>query len=190
MKSIHGGDIYNNKVNMDFSVNINPLGIPHSVKEAMSDALSYADRYPDMACSGLKKAISEYFTQQGCSIQSEDVIPGNGASELFMAIAHAIKPKKAVLLAPGFFGYEHVLRAVGCDIGYFLLDEQSDFSPAARLDTLMDMLTDDTDIFFIAFDSLVNDLNFHLTFFNSIHRLGFFFALINSDVIVNAVFIL
>lgn len=150
MKSIHGGDIYNNKVNMDFSVNINPLGIPHSVKEAMSDALSYADRYPDMACSGLKKAISEYFTQQGCSIQSEDVIPGNGASELFMAIAHAIKPQKAVLLAPGFFGYEHVLRAVGCDIGYFLLDEQSDFSPAARLDALMDMLTDDTDIFFIA----------------------------------------
>ena len=67
-----------------------------------------------------------------------------------MAIAHAIKPKKAVLLAPGFFGYEHVLRAVGCDIGYFLLDEQSDFSPAARLDALMDMLTDDTDIFFIA----------------------------------------
>ena len=55
MKSIHGGDIYNNKVNMDFSVNINPLGIPHSVKEAMSDALSYADRYPDMACCGLKK---------------------------------------------------------------------------------------------------------------------------------------
>lgn len=150
MKSIHGGNIYNNKVNMDFSVNINPLGIPHSVKEAMSDALSYADRYPDMACSGLKKAISEYFTQQGCSIQSEDVIPGNGASELFMAIAHAIKPQKAVLLAPGFFGYEHVLRAVGCDIGYFLLDEQSEFSPAARLDALMDMLTDDTDIFFIA----------------------------------------
>ena len=150
MKSIQGGEIYNNKVNMDFSVNINPLGIPHSVKEAMSDALSYADRYPDMACSGLKKAISEYFTQQSCSIQSEDVIPGNGASELFMAIAHAIKPKKAVLLAPGFFGYEHVLRAVGCDIGYFLLDEQSDFSPAARLDALMDMLTDDTDIFFIA----------------------------------------
>ena len=43
-----------------------------------------------------------------------------------------------------------MLRAVGCDIGYFLLDEQSDFSPAARLDALMDMLTDDTDIFFIA----------------------------------------
>ena len=39
MKSIHGGDIYNNKVNMDFSVNINPLGIPHSVKEAMSLSL-------------------------------------------------------------------------------------------------------------------------------------------------------
>lgn len=126
MKSIHGGDIYNNKVNMDFSVNINPLGIPHSVKEAMSDALSYADRYPDMACSGLKKAISEYFTQQGCSIQSEDVIPGNGLQS-FYGDSSCHKARKAVLPAPGFFGYEHVLRAVGCDIGYFLLDEQSDF---------------------------------------------------------------
>ena len=59
----------------------------------MSDALSYADRYPDMACSALKSDI-RVFTQQGCSIQSEDVIPGNGASELFMAIAHALKPQK------------------------------------------------------------------------------------------------
>ena len=74
MKSIHGGDIYNNKVNMDFSVNINPLGIPHSVKEAMSDALSYADRYPDMACNGLKKSDIRVFhtarlqhTKQGCN---------------------------------------------------------------------------------------------------------------------------
>ena len=53
--------------------------------------------------SGLKKAISEYFTQQSCSIQSEDVIPGNGASELFMAIAHAIKPKKSSASGPGLF---------------------------------------------------------------------------------------
>ena len=55
MKSIHGGDIYNNKVNMDFSVNINPLGIPHSVKEAMSDALSYADSIPTWHAVALKK---------------------------------------------------------------------------------------------------------------------------------------
>ena len=103
MKSIHGGDIYNNKVNMDFSVNINPLGIPHSVKEAMSDALSYADRYPDMACSGLKKAISEYFTQQSCSIQSEDVIPGNGASESFYGDSSCHKAQKSCASGPGLF---------------------------------------------------------------------------------------
>ena len=47
MKSIHGGDIYNNKVNMDFSVNINPLGIPHSVKEAMSDLMYIPFRFED-----------------------------------------------------------------------------------------------------------------------------------------------
>lgn len=75
-----------------------------------------------------------------------------------MAIAHAIKPQKAVLLAPGFFGYEHVLGAVGCDIRYCLLDEQSDFSPVARLDALMDMLTEDTDIFLLQIQTIRQDI--------------------------------
>ena len=35
MKTIHGGDIYRNTVSVDFSVNVNPLGIPDSVKQAL-----------------------------------------------------------------------------------------------------------------------------------------------------------
>ena len=30
---IHGGDIYQNEIELDFSVNINPFGIPEKVKE-------------------------------------------------------------------------------------------------------------------------------------------------------------
>ena len=31
----HGGDIYRNKVNIDFSVNLNPLGIQEEVLNAV-----------------------------------------------------------------------------------------------------------------------------------------------------------
>ena len=34
----HGGDIYRNKVNMDFSVNLNPMGTPPEVLKAMQEA--------------------------------------------------------------------------------------------------------------------------------------------------------
>ena len=32
MPKTHGGDIYNNEVKLDFSVNINPLGMPDTVE--------------------------------------------------------------------------------------------------------------------------------------------------------------
>ena len=60
MKSIHGGDIYNNKVNMDFSVNINPLGIPHSVKEAMSDLMYIPFRFEDGGTRVIHYSPEEY----------------------------------------------------------------------------------------------------------------------------------
>ena len=33
--NIHGGDIYRNRVKLDFSININPLGVPDAVKTAL-----------------------------------------------------------------------------------------------------------------------------------------------------------
>ena len=48
MRGIHGGDIYRNKVSMDFSVNINPLGMPEGVKEVLLEAIEKCREYPDM----------------------------------------------------------------------------------------------------------------------------------------------
>ena len=33
----HGGDIYRNKVRLDFSVNTNPLGMSENVKKAIAE---------------------------------------------------------------------------------------------------------------------------------------------------------
>mgnify|MGYP000205356459 CR=1 FL=1 len=36
----HGGDIYSNQVSMDYSANINPLGLPEGVKKALIQCIN------------------------------------------------------------------------------------------------------------------------------------------------------
>ena len=40
---VHGGDIYRNKIRMDFSVNINPLGVDAKIKNRLNYT-KYLDR--------------------------------------------------------------------------------------------------------------------------------------------------
>ena len=39
-KQIHGGNIYDKEVSLDFSVNINPLGMPDGVQDAILNNMS------------------------------------------------------------------------------------------------------------------------------------------------------
>lgn len=119
---MHGGDVYRNNVRLDFSVNVNPMGVPDSASTAMTTALFEMEQYPDIKCEGLRRALSEYYL-----ISEEKIVCGNGASELILAICHAKKPKTALLVAPGFQGYEVALAAVDAKISYHLLDEKRKF---------------------------------------------------------------
>ena len=55
MELIHGGDVagfleeYGVKP-LDFSANINPLGMPEGARQAVIQALEQADQYPDPLC--------------------------------------------------------------------------------------------------------------------------------------------
>ena len=81
----HGGDIYRNPVKLDFSVNINPLGIPERVREALTQAVSECMHYPDMEAEALLQAIGRM-----TGVSTEHIVCGNGASELFVALMHEI----------------------------------------------------------------------------------------------------
>ena len=39
MEYQHGGDIYSQDIQMDYSANINPLGMPEAVRPALRDCL-------------------------------------------------------------------------------------------------------------------------------------------------------
>ena len=125
---MHGGDIYRNKVHMDFSVNVNPLGISDGVMRALEQGIRKADVYPDPKCEELKKAIEKrVFKVVNVNLIPDCIVCGNGASELLLAICQWKKPTKAILPAPGFAGYRKVLQTVGCTWREFYLSEEQNF---------------------------------------------------------------
>lgn len=111
---IHGGDIYTRAYRLDFSANINPFGMPPSVKEAAVKGVELSEHYPDVECRKLREAIS---CQE--EIPAEWILCGNGAAELIFALALALRPRRALLVTPGFAEYEQALRAADCEIIYY-----------------------------------------------------------------------
>lgn len=142
MKTIHGGDIYRNHVTLDYSVNMNPLGIPDPVKDALHRAVDRCSTYPDIHVEKLKNAVGEMI-----GVSSENLIFGNGASELFIAVVHGLQPKKVVIPVPSFYGYEHAAGAVTEDITYYYLKEENQFLPD---EDFFQYLHEDVDMLFIA----------------------------------------
>lgn len=120
----HGGDIYSNKVSIDYSANINPLGLPQGVKEELARCIEdpVCCIYPDSQCRDLVKALSDYHQVPG-----DWILCGDGAADLIFGLAFALKPKKALLLAPSFLEYEQALKAVDCDISLFYLKEENGY---------------------------------------------------------------
>lgn len=119
---MHGGDIYRNEIEVDFSVNINPCGVPIKVQSAMFNALKDVTKYSDIECLALRKKIAEKFN---CSY--ENVLCGNGASELILAICRAFKPKKIMMSAPGFSGYRKQALAIAAELCSYKLKKEENF---------------------------------------------------------------
>ncbi len=142
MREIHGGDVYRNHVKIDFSVNVNPFGIPKAVKAALYEAVENCSKYPDITAERLKKAVSGML-----HVSKEKLIFGNGASELFMAVMHGIRPEKTVIPVPSFYGYEYAAQAAGSEVIYYYTKEENDF---CLDEDFFSVLTEDVGLVFLA----------------------------------------
>lgn len=120
--SEHGGDIYTRQIEYDFSANLNPLGMPESVKAALKNSVSEWESYPDTLCRKLRCALSEYE-----DFPAENIVCGNGAADLVYRIVSAVKPKKTVITAPTFSEYEKALRENGSQIIKHYLSDENGF---------------------------------------------------------------
>ena len=104
---------------LDFSANINPLGMPTSVKKAIIEGLDEVEKYPDITYFELKCAIGEFE-----NINKENLILGNGAAEVLFNVVRGIDPKNTLILAPTFSEYEEATKAINGTIIYYKLKEE------------------------------------------------------------------
>jgi len=107
---------------IDFSVNINPLGSPPGVKEAIQrmDISSY----PDQESLALKEALS-YHT--GASL--DQIVIGNGSTELIYLLARLTlcKGDTIAILTPTFGEYEVAAKHEGAKVLLIRAEEKKGF---------------------------------------------------------------
>lgn len=115
--NFHGGYVHNfSQKLLDYSSNINPLGIPDSFKDALQYNIEEFTKYPDINYIELRKAIGKYLAVEDISF----IVPGNGAVELlYKAIQQSCK-KKLISLKPTFSEYSRA--AYQCGIEYHAID--------------------------------------------------------------------
>ncbi len=118
----HGGDIYRHRVEMDFSVNTNPLGAPDSVVKALRQHSMDIVHYPDPVCQKLREDLASYE-----KVKADHIICGNGAAELIYSLVQTIKPEKTLLVEPAFSEYERALKAWGTSCHYYHCKREDGF---------------------------------------------------------------
>lgn len=133
IKSEHGGDIFEREIVYDFSANLNPLGMPESVKNALQKSISEWEKYPDPFCRSLVKKLSERE-----NFPPENIVCGNGAADLIFRIVQTVKPKKAVACAPSFSEYSKALTQNGSEISAYFLSEKSGFALDEKILEMLD----------------------------------------------------
>ena len=141
---VHGGDVYSYAARfgaapVDLSANINPYGVPESVKQAMHDAIENCTQYPDPFCRAARQAISEV---EG--VAPNRIYCGSGAADVLDRLAAVLRPKAALLLAPTFAEYERTLT--GADLRFQTLRADENF---AVTEGILQNITSDLDAVYL-----------------------------------------
>ncbi len=131
-KIVHGGDLEKAAVRfgrlaqdmIDFSANINYMGPPPGVREAVLNSISRVDSYPEIDSASLNKAIGAFY-----GIDPRELLCGNGASELIYALTQALSPQAILIPSPTFSEYEGATLGIGVQAEFMYFAEGDDFYP-------------------------------------------------------------
>ncbi len=147
LELIHGGDLYGAAMQsrraegelLDFSSNINPLGVQPGVREAVIRGMERVEQYPDPLCRRLVTALAK--KEQ---VREEYLLCGNGGADLIYRFAYGLRPRKAMLPAPAFAEYEEALRQAGTELIFQNLNDKKQVD-----DTFVEALPGDADAVFL-----------------------------------------
>ncbi|OQZ00232.1 MAG: threonine-phosphate decarboxylase [Candidatus Brocadia sp. UTAMX2] len=123
----HGGNIThlmnqgNNGI-LDFSASINPLGYPQKVREVIQGNFDDILHYPDIDCAALRKCIIRKIGHS-----EDEIIVGNGSTELFYLIPRALSPAKGIIFQPTFSEFAEALKSTHTEVLNIMLKEEDNF---------------------------------------------------------------
>lgn len=121
---VHGGDIYTEgilkgRALLDFSSNINPMGVPKSFTDNLKEAVEVIDRYPDIQYRAIKGYIIDYLNI--ANIDERNLVLGNGAAEIIDLCISCFE--KILIVVPSFLEYTLNAQKWQCSIEYSFLNE-------------------------------------------------------------------
>ncbi len=125
-----------------FSANVNPLGVSYKLRETLSNHIDAITTYPDREYTVLRKCIGDYV-----NTDYNNIIVGNGSTELISLFIQMRHPKKALIVGPTYSEYEREVTLGGGRSHYYSLKEEDNFR--LNLADLSEELKADTDLLII-----------------------------------------
>lgn len=107
----HGGNVYAYDGCVDFSANVNPLGMPQVAQDVLRNNIDAFARYPDPACIELTGALAAFE-----EVPRSWVLACAGASDAFARVCSVVRPRRALVCAPCYSGYEQALEQVSAEV--------------------------------------------------------------------------
>lgn len=107
---------------VSFSANVNPLGVSPLLRSTLANHIDAITTYPDREYTALRKCIADYV-----DTDYENIIMGNGSTELISLFIQIEHPKKALILGPTYSEYEREISLGGGTCLYYPLKEEQGF---------------------------------------------------------------
>lgn len=108
---------------LDFSANLNPLGPPEWLRRVISRHLEALAHYPDPQGQRLLNRLAD-----SLGLGAEQLVLGNGSTELLYAIPRAYRCRRAVITVPSYLDYGRAARLAGLEVLTLPLAETNGFS--------------------------------------------------------------
>ncbi|MDI6735174.1 MAG: threonine-phosphate decarboxylase CobD [bacterium] len=124
LRFAHGGNVYEIKRKcgtevIDFSANVNPLR-SSLLKAGFSQGYEGIFHYPDPQANDLIKKIAKYW-----GVNEENILVGNGSTQLIYLLVHTLMPKSVLIPAPSFSEFERAAESVKAEVRFLALREEN-----------------------------------------------------------------
>lgn len=107
---------------LDFSANINPLGMPAAARAAILASLDTLVHYPDPGCTELRALLGAHL-----GVAPERIVAGNGAEQLIWWLPRLLAAKRVLVTAPAYLDYERAAAVWGLPVVRIALEASSGF---------------------------------------------------------------